>query len=176
MYESVAIMKKTIRTPQDALAYQLQGLFYTETKVRDEFEVCSPQITSAEVRHAIQEYVGSADNKLQKLDRIFSYLMQEPGPRKNEIIQKMIDETHHLLAFTSSTHLRDILLVSCIQNINAYKTASYRSAYLFAIELELDKAADLIQEILEWELLASKRLASLSIHAFNTLNNSEKIK
>jgi len=167
-------MKKIITTLQEALAYQLNGLVYAETKVRDEFEICSQQITSPELKAEIKRYVGNADNKLQKLERIFNYLMQEPGPRKNEVIARMIAETHHLLGLTTSGHLRDILMVGCIQNINAYKIATYKTAYLYTLELELDTAADLAQQILEWELETSRKLAALSIHEFNKVNSSEK--
>lgn len=169
-------MKRTINTLHEALADQLQGLFYTETKVKDEFQICKQQITSPELKAEIQLYVDDADNKLKKLDRIFNYLMQEPAPRRNEVIVKMIEETHRLLNYTSSAHLRDILMVGCIQNVNAYKIASYKTAYLFALELELDTAADLVQQILEWELATSKTLATLSIHEFNKVNSSVKTK
>lgn len=169
-------MKRTINTLQEALVDQLQGLFYAETKVKDEFQICKQQISSPELKAEIQMYVGDADYKLQKLDRIFNYLMKEPAPRKNGVIIKMIDETHRLLNYTSSPHLRDVLMVGCIQNVNAYKIASYKTAYLFAVELELDTAADLVQQILEWELATSKTLARLSIHEFNKVNSSAKTK
>ncbi len=167
-------MNKTITTLQEALAYQLRGLVYAETKVRDEFEICSLQINSQELKTEIQRYAGSADNKLHKLNRIFNYLMQEPVPRKNEVIVRMIAETYHLLDLTSSGHLRDILMVGCLQSINTYKIASYKTVYLYTLELELDTAADLAQQILEWELETSKTLAALSIHEFNKGNSSEK--
>jgi ferritin-like metal-binding protein YciE len=169
-------MKKTITTLQEALAFQLKGLVYAETKVRDEFENCSPLITSPELKKEIQGYVGNADDKLQKLERIFNYLMQEPAPRKNAVIAGMIAETHQLLDLTSSGHLRDVVMIGCIQNINTFKISSYKTAYLFCLELELDTAADLAQQLLEWELATSKTLASLSIHEFNKLNTAEPIK
>lgn len=168
-------MKKIIHTPQEALAYQLERLIYAETRVRDEFETCSKQITSPELKTEIQRYVGNAGNKVQKLHRIFSYLMLEPRRRRNEVIDKMIAETHHLLDLTSSGHLRDILIIGCIQNINAYKIASYKTAYLFTLELELDTASDLTQQILEWEMATSKTLAALSIHEFNKVNSTVKL-
>jgi ferritin-like metal-binding protein YciE len=167
-------MKTSIRTLQDAFAYQLQRMFYTEKKVREEFESCSKQITSVEVKDEITRYISNAENKLQKLERVFSYLMQEPGSKKNDVIVKMIDETHHLLSMTSTAHLKDVLMIGCIQNINAYKTAAYKTAYLFAVELELDTASDLLQQILEWEITTGKKLASLSVHEFNKLNGSAK--
>jgi ferritin-like metal-binding protein YciE len=51
--------------------------------------------------------------------------------------------------------------------MNAYKIAYYRSAYLIAVELELDTATDLLQQVLEWEIETSRDLALLAIEEFN---------
>jgi hypothetical protein len=83
----------------------------------------------------------------------------------------MIDETQHLLTYATSPHLRDILMIGCIKNINAYKTAIYQMSYLIAVELEMDTPADLIQQILEWELSTCKSLAGLSIREFNNIED-----
>lgn len=159
-------MKKSITTLQDALTYQLQGLFYAETRVQEEFAICSAQITSEQVKAQITKYIESADNKILKLRRVFNYLM-EPLQRKNEVINKLIEETHKMLDCTSPAHLKDILMITCIQNINAYKIAGYKTAYLFSAELELATATDLIQEILDRELETRSALNDLSIMEFN---------
>jgi ferritin-like metal-binding protein YciE len=165
-------MNAKIKTLQEALAYQLQGLSYAETKVRDEFERCSSRIASADVKREIKKYIGHADNKVLKLERIFNYLMQECEPRKNEVINTLIQETHAMMDAVSASHLKDVVVVACLQNINAYKIANYKTAYLFAVELELDTAADLLQQIMEWELETAKSLNSLSIHEFNKMTDT----
>ncbi len=165
-------MKKSISTLQDALIDQLQGLYNGEIRVRDEMNNCAREITSPDLKALIKEYTANSDDKLQKLDRIFNYLMKEPTGGKSEVINDMIAETHRLLASASSPHLKDILMIACLQTINAYKASTYRTAYLFAVELELDTAEDLIQQILEWELATGKSLSTLSVHEFNKLNNS----
>ncbi len=167
-------MKISIHTLQDALAFQLQGLFYSEKFLRKELNACLPDVASEKLKKEMQKYAGQAENKILKFERIFNYLMQEPVTRKNEVIHKMIDEMHQILTFTiSSTHLKDMLRISCIQNLNAYKISGYRNAYMFAAELELDTAADLLQQILEWELATSKALSELSIEEFNRLELKE---
>jgi ferritin-like metal-binding protein YciE len=168
-------MKKRIESIQDALCYQLQGLLYTERKVREEFFECGNEVTSVEARNEIEKYIATTDNKLLKLERIFNYLMHEPDARENEVINKLIDETHHMIAYTNSPHLRDVLVLECIQNINAYKIATYKSAYLFAIELELDTAEELLQQILEWEIEAAKTFDLVSVHEFNRMNRLTNI-
>lgn len=164
-------MAKPINTIRDALLYMLSGLWYTETKLKDEFNTCIDQLSSHEVKAALREYIDNIDASLQRLDRVFNHLMAEPVPRKNEVANMMIKETHELLNCTPAGHLKDILMVSCIQNINAYKKASYKSAYLFMIELELD-AADLVEKIWESEQQTSQALAALPIHEFNKVNKA----
>ncbi|MBT1686455.1 DUF892 family protein [Dawidia soli] len=163
-------MDKTIKTLQDALTYQVQGLLYAEQKIREAFQSCNHHLESEDVKHALEDYADNAGNVSIKLDRIFNYLLIEPIARKNEVILKMIEETQFLLTYAARPHLKDILMVGCMKNINAYKTVNLRNCYLMAVELELDTVADLLQQMLEWELATGKRLAALSIHEFNKLN------
>ena len=160
-------MKTKINSLNDALAFLLQGLYFTEARLKEEFPSCCSEITSGKIRSEIEKYTESADSKMLKLERIFNYLMTEPLTRKNDVIKGLMDETHQILSATTSTHLRDILAIGCLQNVNAYKIAGYRSAYMFAVEMELDTATDLLQQILEWEIDSSKGLSALSIEEFN---------
>lgn len=160
-------MKTKINSLNDALAFLLQGLYFTEAKLKEEFPACCGEISSARVRDGINHYASDADNKMLKLERIFNYLTKEPLTRTNEVVNALMKETHEMLASTPSVHLKDVLSIGCIQNINAYKMASYRSAYLMAVELEIDTVTDLLQQILEWEVETSKLLSDLSIEEFN---------
>ena len=160
-------MKRNLHTLQDALAFQLQGLYYAEKKVKEYFEECFCQVPSARLKQEMKNYILGADNKSLKFERIFNYLMQEPETRKNKVIVKLLEETEALLFITDSPHLQDILMISCLQNINTYKISSLKTAYMFAAELELDTVSELLQQILEWELAMAKALSSLAIEEFN---------
>ena len=160
-------MKKHIYTLQDTLALQLQALYFGERKIRKEFEDCDYQITSPRLKEELTRYVQDADEKLLKLERIFNYLMLEPELRKNKVVVKLLDDTREMLSYTDSHHLRDILVVSCLQNINAYKISCLKISYMFSIELEMDTASDLLQQILESELETAKALSALAIEEFN---------
>ena len=160
-------MKTSIHTLQDTLAFQLQGLYFSEKKINTEFGLCNHEISSRALKDEIRKYIQGADDKLLKYERIFNYLMQEPDSRKNKVVVKILEETREMLSFTDSYHLRDILMVSCFQNLNAYKISCLKIAYMFALELELDTAADLLQQILESEMETSKALARIAIEEFN---------
>jgi ferritin-like metal-binding protein YciE len=160
-------MKTKIKSLNDALTFLLEGLYYAEPKIADEFPTCCGKIISVRLQEAVRSYTDSAQNKLLKLDRVFNYLMKDPEARQNKVIDELIDETRHMLSSTATETLKDVLTIGCIQNINAYKIASYKSAYLLAVELELDTATDLLQQVLEWEIETSRVLTNLSIEEFN---------
>jgi len=160
-------MKTHIHTLQDTLAFQLEGLYYAEKKIKEEFEGRSRDLSSPKLKDEITRYLLTADDRLLKLDRIFNYLMQEPEPRKNKAVVKLLEETRDIMSFTDSPHLKDIVMVGCLQNINAYKVSSLKTAYMFTVELEMDTASDLLQQILESELETCRALSALAIEEFN---------
>ncbi len=79
-----------------------------------------------------------------------------------------------MISATNSPYLKDILMISCTQNICSFKVSSYKTAYLFAVELELDIAADIIQQILGWEVKTGNKLAMLAITEFNKFQEADK--
>lgn len=160
-------MKKNIKTLEDALAFLLDGLLSIEKRAGKEFTMCSAQITSSEVRSEIQRYIERGEEKILKLNRLFSYLMREPSTKRNEVIEQMLLETHHLLEYAVTADLKDTLMISCIQKINAYKLSSYRTAYRFAVALDLDTPSEILFEIIQWEVQTSELMAELSIRNFS---------
>jgi ferritin-like metal-binding protein YciE len=159
-------MKPKINSTPDALAFLLQGLYYTETVLKETLPACMNAISSEKIRSEFNSYATSATNKLLKLERTFNYLMTEPVTRKNEPMHHLISEMSHILHVITLPHLRDMLSIGYLQNINTYKISCYRSAYLLAIELELDVVADLIAQNLDWELETSHHLSQLAIDEF----------
>ncbi len=163
-------MNAPINTLQDALAFQLQGLLYTENKLKGAVSHLDPEMSSPGMVKGITNYLKSSAHKLVKLERIFNYLMQEPHTRRNDVVNKILYEEDSMLSFTSSPHLKSLLVVSSLQSINAYKISAYNIAYVFAIELGLEAPANLLQQILEWELDAKKNLSKIAITEFNKMN------
>lgn len=162
-------MKDKINSLNDALAFLLQGLYYTETRLKEEFPSCCERISSNNVTAALNAYILGADTKLLKLERVFNYLAKGRLNRKNGTINELLREMQLVTASTSVSHLRDMVSIGYIQNINAYKISCYRSAYMFAVELELNTPTDLLQEILESEVQTSRSLSQLTIEEFNKI-------
>ena len=155
-------MRNRIHTIEDALAFQLQGLYYSEARIVSEFKVRTYEFGSESLNNKIKGYTNSASEKTLKIERIFNYLMKEPLSRKNEVIDAMIHEMHLMLRASTDTGLKNTLVISCFQNINAYKISCYKTAYRLAEELAIDSVCDLLQQILELEYQTTEALSEVT--------------
>ena len=160
-------MKTKINSLNDALAFALQGLYYSERKLAYKFTTCCSQVSSTKLTNLIRGYTDTSQDKMTKIERIFGYLTNETRSRTNNVVNALMDETHQMVESANSFYLKDTLTIACVQNINAYKISGYRSAYLFAVELKLENATKLLHQILESERETRRFLTELSIEEFN---------
>ena len=164
-------MSRSIKTLQDSLAYILQGLLYCETQISNGYKSSRNHITSLDVRAVLEAYMENTENARLMLDQVFDHLLVEPVARKNNVVNKLVEETQELLTCTFTPNLRNILMIGCLKNISAYKIANYQTAYFLSAELELEAATDLLYQLLDAEQEATKGLDELSIKEFNKIHN-----
>ena len=161
---------KKLTTLNEVLAFQLEGMYDAEKKIQHAIPVCIEGLQLNTLKVEIKKYGDQAAEKRTKLKRIFSYLLVQPFKRKNNVIDSLLKDTHDLLNYAATDHLRESVLLACIQSINHYKIAGYNTALAFAIDLNLDTVADLLHEILVWEKETNKALTKI---AFEELNKKE---
>lgn len=153
--------RKSLTTLHDALAYQLSAMYDAEVKLKENISDFQQASRYPLLREEFENYAEQTSNKITKLERIFNYLMEEPAGRKNEVIDKLLEETQRIIRHTGADTLRDIMLTSCMQSINYYKIGAYSSARILALEMEIDTVSDLLDDILSWEKQMRRKLDQL---------------
>jgi len=160
-------MKKTLNNLQEALTFMIKGLYNAETELQKALTECLLKASNINLRTEIKNYAESSSDKLLKLERVLTYLAEEPKDKINPVMEKLLDETHYLLKHASNDKIRDVLIISCIQNINHYKIAGYGTAQSLAMELELATVTDLLHEILTWEKQTDRHLTKIATDEVN---------
>jgi ferritin-like metal-binding protein YciE len=155
--------RKNLNSLSDALAYQLSNMYDAELKLREQISLCCPYTNFIHLQSEMEKYIEQSSNKINKLERIFNYLMEEPGGLTNCVVDKMIEDMHAVLKASSSPRLRDVMLTSSLLAINHYKLGLYGSAQVIALELEIETVSDLIAEIVKWEKETNKELSRIAL-------------
>jgi len=162
-------MKRKFNSLFDVLEFTLQGVNATEAMLINDVGLITDQLTSAATRYEVDSYLGTLRDNQIGIERVFTYLMKNDLTRTNAVMREMIHETHGLLSQTNQASLKEILMITSLQNIVAYKISMYRAAYQIALELELETPADILQQLLEKEMNAAKSFDRISLIQFTNV-------
>jgi ferritin-like metal-binding protein YciE len=167
-------MKKVNRL-EDALVIQANDMYQAERRLLEVIPKHLEEINEQSLKSELLAYHRAANDKILKLERIFSYLMIEPNEKKNLVIDSLISKTHQLLELAANRAMRDVLMVACIRTINHYKIAGYETARAFAEELELDTPEQLLNEIINWEQTSERTFSKIATQQINLRALNEEV-
>ena len=160
-------MKTSIVNLNDALAAYLQKMRCVEKSFKMDYHDSLKELSSVEIKNEMKKYIVSCDENALRIERMHNYLMVEPVTGNSEVYKKLILETNEIIHATKEPHLISILFIGCLEAIIGYKISCYRTAYMIAVELELDTVTDLLEACLEKEVSARKAFSLLVISEFN---------
>lgn len=161
-------MKVKISNLGEALAFRLDELLDAEKQLKEAIPGCIDKVSSGSLKKELKTYKDNCLSKIQKLERVYNYLLKSPGKSKTKVIDRLIENTKDMLNSPLTGEMKDVLMISCLQTINHYKIAGYKTALTFASELELETAAELIGQVLHWEMETEKNLSSIAVNEVNT--------
>lgn len=83
-------------------------------------------------------------------------------------MQGVLDEGDEMVGKDAAPAVRDAAIISACQRVEHYEMAAYGSVRTYAEQLGHDKAAALLQETLEEERAADRKLTGIAKSAVNT--------
>jgi ferritin-like metal-binding protein YciE len=145
-------MKTQLDTLHKMLAYQLEGMYNAEKRIQNEVPELVKHLDAGEAVEIMSRYAESANDKRLKLKRVFSYLLMGPFSRSICIVETVLEESADVVHLTSKDCHRDLLIMSAFEALSEYKLTCYNTALKVALQLELTKVAELLEDIIAWEL------------------------
>lgn len=117
---------------------------------------------SPELRQAFQGHLKETQQQVKRLEKIFKELNIKPDAIACEAMQGLIEECKEVSQEFEESALRDAALIAKAQCIEHYEISAYGTLRAFAKELGLDNAKKLIQESIDEEGNADKKLTKIA--------------
>lgn len=141
---------------------ELKQLYDAENQLVAILPECADAATSSELKEAILEHFEETKNQVQRLDKIFKLLKEKPEGEKCTALQSLISSARELIQSEQPSLVRDAGIISCAQQVEHFEISTYGTARTFARQLDFDEIADLLQETLDEEGSADKKLTDLA--------------
>jgi len=152
---------------QDVLTDCVRDLYNAENQLVKALPKMAKAAESDELRTAFEEHLGQTEGHVERLERVAEELGIKAKGKTCHAMKGLIEEGQEIISHTGDAAAKDAALIAAAQKVEHYEIAGYGAARTFARALGEDKVADLLQQTLDEEGAADKKLTAIAESGLN---------
>ena len=147
---------------RDLFHEELKDLYNAEQQIAKALPRMLNAAASADLRGALEDHLQETHGHIERLERIFERESISGKGNKCEGMQGLLKESAQLLEAEGEPQVKDAGLIGAAQRVEHYEIAVYGPARTFAAQLGERDIATQLQETLDEEGAADKKLTQIA--------------
>ncbi|MFL5339122.1 MAG: ferritin-like domain-containing protein [Gemmataceae bacterium] len=156
-----------MKSLQDLYIDCLRDLHSAEAQLVKALPKMAKAASSPDLQQAFTDHLEETRGHVERLDQIFKKLGKRGTGKKCAAMEGLIEEGKELLEVEAEPDVLDAGLIGAAQKVEHYEMAAYGTARTWARQLGDHEAADLLQQTLDEEGAADKKLTELAESGVN---------
>jgi ferritin-like metal-binding protein YciE len=152
---------------QELLSHELSDLYSAENQLLKALPKMAKAASSPELKAAFEEHLEETKGQVERLNTVFEKLGESPKRKKCKAMEGLIEEGSEIIDLEGDDSVKDAALICAAQRVEHYEIAGYGCVRTFANLLGLNDVADLLQETLDEEGNADKKLTEIAENNIN---------
>jgi ferritin-like metal-binding protein YciE len=141
----------------------LADIYYAEKQLTKALPKMSKAATHEDLREAFESHLAETEGHMQKVERVFELFDESPWSKRCPGIIGIIKEGEENISDNKKNPTINAALIAAAQKAEHYEIASYGTLRDWAKQLQNEEAAKILEEILEEEKAADKKLTDLAM-------------
>jgi ferritin-like metal-binding protein YciE len=155
-------MATRIDTLEDLYMDLLKDLYSAEKQLVKALPKLAKAAHSDDLRKTFHEHLSQTEGHVERIEQIFSDLDGSPRGKKCVGMEGIIEESNELLKENIEPDVLDAGLIAAAQRAEHYEIAGYGAARTWAERLGYHNVAQLLQQTLDEEGEANKKLTQIA--------------
>jgi ferritin-like metal-binding protein YciE len=151
----------------DLYVDELKDLYSAENQLLKALPKMAKAASSPDLKAAFQEHLEVTRQQVERLETIFKELEVSPRGKKCKAMEGLIEEGKEMMEEDAAPSVMDAALIGAAQRVEHYEMAGYGCVRTYARLLNYEEAANLLQETLDEEGEADKKLSELAESVIN---------
>ncbi len=156
-----------IATLHDLYVEELKDLYSAEHQILKALPKMAKAASHEELAQAFKDHLAETKVQVERLEKIFKKLGVSPKGKTCKAMEGLLEEGKDVMAEDAEPAVLDAALIASAQRVEHYEMAGYGCVRTFARLLGYDDAADMLQETLDEEGTADKKLTDLAESVIN---------
>jgi ferritin-like metal-binding protein YciE len=140
----------------------LKDIYWAEKHLTKVLPKMARAANSGELSKAFQDHLSQTQNHVTRLEQVFASSGLKVAAKTCEGMEGLTEEGDEVVEEHEKGSVRDAGLIISAQKVEHYEIAAYGSLRTLAQTLTLDEAAELLQETLDEEGEADKKLTQIA--------------
>ncbi len=162
-----------MRTLNDLFEETLKDVYFAENAILKALPKMESKATSKSLKTAFADHAEETQNQVKRLDKVFKLIGKKPEGKECPALKGLVKETEELMSEAKNADVLDAGLIGCAQAVEHYEMARYGTLCAWAEQLEMGDAVELLEETLDEEKAADKKLTKLAESSINESADSE---
>ena len=151
-----------LETLRDLFVSQLQDLYDAEHRLTDALPKMADAAHARTLKSAFESHLRETQTHITRLEQVFTLVAEEPKRETCEAIKGLIAEGDEVVGAEGDRAVIDAALIAAAQRVEHYEMAGYGVVRTLATQLGQREAADLLQQTLNEEGNADKKLTEIA--------------
>ncbi|MDQ6913216.1 MAG: ferritin-like domain-containing protein [Verrucomicrobiota bacterium] len=149
------------------LEEELKDIYSAEKQLVKALPKMAKTATSEDLRSAFEEHLEVTKGQVTRLEEVFQALGKTAKAKTCKAMQGLLEEGKEIMEEDAEDSVMDAALIAAAQKVEHYEIASYGTVRTWARLCGQEEAAELLQETLDEEGEADKKLTELAEAVIN---------
>jgi ferritin-like metal-binding protein YciE len=154
-------------TLHDAFLDELRDAYDAEKQITKALPKMAKAASSPELRAAFESHLDETRGQIQRLEQVFGTLDEKVRGKHCDGMEGIIEEGKSAMEEDFDDSTMDACLIASAQRVEHYEMAAYGTLVAWAQAMGHDEAADLLQQTLDEEKAADKKLTAIGEGGIN---------
>ena len=165
----MGFFSRDIKNMDDLFVHTLRDIYYAEKQILKALPEMIEKSSDSQLKQGFQSHLGETKNHVSRLEQVFRMHRQEPSGVDCPAIDGIIEEANDVAGEVDDKSVMDAALIAAAQAIEHYEMTRYGSLVAWAKQLGRNDCAALLQQNLDEEKAADKKLTAIAESKVNRL-------
>jgi len=152
----------TVESLDDLMQDELKNIYDAEKQLTKALPKLAKKASNEELRDALEQHLQETEGHVERLEQIFEQLGMAVRGKKCEGMKHLIDEGNTMIGDADEESTRDAVMIAAVQKSEHYEIASYGTLRTWANVLGKNEIAAMLEETLEEEKEADRKLTAIA--------------
>lgn len=155
------------KTLKDLFLDELADMYDAEKRIVKALPKMAKAVTCPDLKQAIEKHLEETEGHVTQVEKVFQCFEMEPKRKTCEATKGLLEEGEEIASDFKGSPAINAAIISAAQKVEHYEMASYGCLHECAGLLGNQKAAGLLQNILDEEKAANQGLTKLAVARSN---------